>query len=111
MILPRDGLERENPQDHAAVHGVAEGNVPASAALPPSFCHDVARPEERFSGYSILATIGSGLRGTVHRARNDRGRLFALKVFNRGVGVDAAVLRRFSPAAEDRIAHPSLVEI
>src|SRR5687767_575863 len=98
MILPRDGLERENP---FSLMREGFGSAPAA---PTAL-------DRRLSDYAILDPIGSGLRGTVYRARAEQGRLVALKLFNRGVRVDLEALRRFSPDAERPIQHPNLVTV
>src|SRR5213594_2546904 len=97
MILPRDGLEREIPLNRRG-----EDSLSSPAAAPSS--------ERRISRYSLLEPIGAGLRGAVFRARRGN-RLLALKLFNRGVGIDAGVLGRFTPGAPDAITHPSLVPV
>ncbi len=98
MILPRDGLEREIP-----FLKEREGILAAPQAVQPF--------SRQLSDYTVLETIGSGLRGTVYRARARANRFVALKIFNRGVSIDATALARFSPAAEEPIAHPNLIPV
>jgi len=97
-----------------AANGFLERTALVEAAR--SLAHE-ARPAligKRFSGYDVVALIGSGGMGDVYRARDLRlGRDVALKVLEPSIAADAEARRRFELEAQAASAlnHPNIVTI
>jgi serine/threonine protein kinase len=105
--------ESPEPSELAPTVAPMGSKVPASAPLPPDVIAALADPERSVGRYVLLAELGRGGMGVVHRAYDTvLRRPVALKMINEA-GPSAEQRRRFQTEASAvaRLDHPGIVAV